>query len=562
MAALIKKIKKGKPYYYAVESARVEGNPRIVWQKYLGTLDAIIKRADSSKPILPKEATLFEAGGVAALLRITQRLGLCELINDIVPKRDQGPTVAHYMILAALNRALDPCSKLAIGDWYEQTILKKMWRFPKSAFSSQRFWDHMDRIGSDAITEIEENLLPRIRQQFGLDPRLLLYDTTNFFTFLATSNDRAKLPQRGHSKAKRHDLRQIGLALLVTRDFQIPLLHRTYEDNIPDVKLFPQISADLITRYSHITSDTPEATLVFDKGNVSEGAMEYLAVSGVHFVAALSANRLPEVLETPHDQYHDIPTMPGTKAFSTVAPLWGKHLQVVVSYTESFFTQQLSGITHHMVTCQKKLFDLQQRLAQWHKGKSRGKRPTLKGIQSELKKILAPQFMSSIFSVELLHQNNLPVLTYSVNHSALENLTEYRLGKTILITDHLTWPPAHIIQAYRNLSTIEETFKKMKNVRFLRWQPAHHWTDQKLRVHAFYCVLALLFSSLAHKEVRHAGIEISLPLLLKELSAIRQIALLYPQGSGAKSHITLSRMSPRQKKLADILQIQALIAEG
>jgi len=215
-----------------------------------------------------------------------------------------------------------------------------------------------------------------------------------------------------------------------------------------------------------------------------------------------------------------------------------------------------------MVTCQKKLFDLQQRLAQWHKGKSRGKRPTLKGVQSELKKILAPQFMSSIFSVELRHQNNLPVLTYDVNHSALENLTEYRLGKTILITDHLTWSPAHIIQAYRNLSNIEETFKKMKNVRFLRWQSAHHWTDQKLRFHAFYCVLALLVSSLAHKEVRQAGIEISLPSLLKELSAIRQIALLYPPGSGAKSHITLSRMSPRQKNLAEILQIQALIAEG
>lgn len=350
--------------------------------------------------------------------------------------------------------------------------------------------------------------------------------------------------------------------LLVTRDFQIPLLHRTYEGNIPDVKLFPQISADLITRYSYITSDTPEATLVFDKGNVSEDAMEYLAVSGVHFVAALSANRLPEVLEAPHDRYHDIPTMPGTKAFPTVVPLWGKHLQVVVSYTESFFTQQLSGITHHMVTCKKKLFDLQQRLAQWHKGKSRGKRPTLNGVQSELKKILAPQFMSSIFSVELRNQNNLPVLTYSVNHSALENLTEYRLGKTFLITDHLTWPSAHIIQAYRNLSNIEETFKKMKNVRFLRWQPAHHWTDQKLRVHAFYCVLALLVASLAHKEVRQAGIEISLPSLLKELSAIRQIALLYPPGSGAKSHITLSRMSPRQKKLAEILQIQALISEG
>jgi transposase len=562
MASLIKKIKKGKPYYYAVESARVEGKPRIVWQKYLGTLDAIVTRADSAQPMYPKQAVLFEAGGVAALLRITQRLGLFDGINEVVPKRDQGPSVAQYMIMAAINRALDPCSKLAIGDWYEQTLLKKLWAFPKSAFSSQRFWDHMDRVSSDAIREIEEKLVTQIRQHFGLDTRLLLYDTTNFFTFLATSNDRAALAQRGHSKAKRHDLRQLGLALVVTRDFQIPLLHRIYEGNIPDVRLFPQLSAELIARYRHITGDAPEATLVFDKGNVSEQAMEPLVVGGVHFVAALSANRFPELLEPPQSHYHDIPHMPGTKAFATVVPLWGKQLQVVVSYTESFFAQQLSGITQHMVTCQRKLFDLQQRLTKWHQGTARGKRPRLGGVRAEIQKILAPQFMNSIFTVELRHEGDLPLLTYAIDHGALETITHTRLGKTLLVTDHLSWSPAQVIEAYRTLSAIEETFKKMKHVRFLRWQPAHHWTDQKLRVHAFYCVLALVLSSLAHQQVRQSGIEISLPSLLKELSAIRQVALLYPPGSGVKSHITLSRMSPRQKRIAEILHIEPLIAEG
>ena len=39
MVYIAKKTKKGRTYYYAVQSARVDGNPRIVWQKYLGTLD-------------------------------------------------------------------------------------------------------------------------------------------------------------------------------------------------------------------------------------------------------------------------------------------------------------------------------------------------------------------------------------------------------------------------------------------------------------------------------------------------------------------------------------------
>jgi hypothetical protein len=68
MAAIIKKIKKGKAYYYAVEAARVEGKPRIVWQKYLGTIEAMVERAEQSKPAKPKETVIFEAGGVGALL--------------------------------------------------------------------------------------------------------------------------------------------------------------------------------------------------------------------------------------------------------------------------------------------------------------------------------------------------------------------------------------------------------------------------------------------------------------------------------------------------------------
>ena len=72
-------------------------------------------------------------------------------------------------------------------------------------------------------------------------------------------------------------------------------------------------------------------------------------------------------------------------------------------------------------------------------------------------------------------------------------------GNPILVSDHLDWTPEQIVETYRSLSAVEEAFKNMKNIRFLRWQPAYHWTDQKLRVHAFYCVLALLLATLARK---------------------------------------------------------------
>lgn len=562
MACIIKKKKKNRWYYYAAESARVDGKPRIVWQKYLGTVDAIVKRAEQAAPPKPKEAVIFEAGGVAGLLGIAQRLGLVELIDEAAPKREQGPSVGQYMVLAALNRALAPCSKVAIGDWYEETVLRRLWCWPKTAFSSQRFWDHMHLVSEQVIDSVQEKLAVRIAREYGLDRHVLLYDTTNFFTFLATSNSRGSIAKRGHSKAKRHDLRQVGLALLVTREGQVPLFHRVYTGNLTDVTLFADLAKELLGRHDEVSGPNKDATLVFDKGNVSDEAMQRFVVPGRHFVAALPANQAPELIAAPLDDFEDMSGLPGTKAHTVRHEFWDKQCTAVVAYTESFFTQQLSGVTTNLVKCQKKLMDLEKSLRKWRRAqargeKARGKRPTVRGVQKSVRSILSAQFMKDLFRTNIDEDRGLPRLRYALDHTALAKLTDERLGRTVLVTDHPDWTAQEVIGAYRSLTAIEEAFKNMKNVDFLHWQPAYHWTTQKIRVHGFYCVLALLLATLARNVAAKAGIDMSIPALLKELTAIREVAVIYPQGALAhrKDHITFSRMTSRQKRLAECLEI-------
>ncbi len=561
MASIIKKKKKNRWYYYAVQSARVNGKPRIVWQKYLGTVDAIVKRAEGVRPPKPKESVIFEAGGVAALLRIAQRLGVAELIDEALPKRDQGPSVGQYMVLAALNRALAPCSKVAIGDWYEETVLRRLWRFKKTVFSSQRFWDHMDLVSEEMIDSVQKQLASRIEREYGLDRHVLLYDTTNFFTFLATANHRGRIAKRGHSKAKRHDLRQVGLALLVTREGQVPLFHRVYAGNITDVTLFPALAKELLERHGELAGPNKDATLVFDKGNVSDEAMQRFVVPGRHFVAALPANQAPGLIAAPLDNFEDVPGLPGTKAHAVKHTFWDKECTAVVAYTESFFTQQLAGVTNNLVKCQKKLMDLDKGLRKWRAGKARGKRPTVRGVQQSVRGILSPQFMKGVFKIHVEDEKGLPRLHYEVDHSALAKLNDERLGRTVLVTDHKDWKASQVIAAYRSLTAIEEAFKNMKNIDFLHWQPAYHWTTQKIKVHGFYCVLALLLATLARNVAVKAGIDLSIPALLKELTAIREVAIIYPQGALAhrKDHMTFSRMTSMQKKLAEALDIAQVL---
>jgi transposase len=561
MPSLVKKIKKGKAYYYIVRSARVNGKPRIVFQKYLGTVEGILKLAEQNTVPHPSEVVLCEAGGVAALQKISEKLDLVKIIDQIIPKRTQGPSLGQYILLAALNRALDPLSKSQIGEWYENTSLKRLWKFSPDAFSSQRFWDHMDMISPGTIEQIQDKLVRKIQKEFSLDAETLLFDTTNFFTYIDTHNNRNDIAQRGHNKQKRKDLRQINLALLTTKNFQIPLFHKIYQGDIPDVKNFVDISHDLREKQKKFFGPQ-DATLVFDKGHLCEETMEQLLYAGTYFISGVKADLAKEIFEVPMVKMLSIPELPGTKAYETIIELYGKSCKAIVSYSESFFTQQLASLTTSIAKSQVKLKDLQHSLASYSR-KPKGPKPTVALVKKRIKEILSTSHLKKIFAVSLDETAETPLIQYSVDQEALNSLCASRLGRTLMITNRQEWTAHEAISHYRELESIEEAFKHLKNRRFLHWQPAFHWTDQKLAVHSFYCVLALLLVALARKMAYEAGLEISFPKLLEELSAIKEVALLYKDEKGKiKTQCTFNKMSARQKKLAELFDIGSILSQG
>ncbi|MGH9072193.1 MAG: hypothetical protein ACRDX8_13770 [Acidimicrobiales bacterium] len=54
MAYIVGKKQDGKTYYYLTESARVEGKPRIVSQRYLGSAEEVTARLSESGPRPPE----------------------------------------------------------------------------------------------------------------------------------------------------------------------------------------------------------------------------------------------------------------------------------------------------------------------------------------------------------------------------------------------------------------------------------------------------------------------------------------------------------------------------
>jgi len=58
-----------------------------------------------------------------------------------------------------------------------------------------------------------------------------------------------------------------------------------------------------------------------------------------------------------------------------------------------------------------------------------------------------------------------------------------------------------------------------------------HWTEAKIRVHVFYCVLALAVAHLMRREATRAGMDLSVRELLTTLGSIEETVLLYPTGN-------------------------------
>jgi transposase len=564
MAYIIKKRARGGTYYYAAQSARVNGKPRIVWQKYLGTLEEIIKKSDSDNTSLGsnKEAVIFDAGGVAAMLRIADEIQLTKIIDEIIPKNGKGPSIGQYILLAAINRILAPCSKSQMPDWYENTILFPLWKYPKEDFNSQRFWDHMDLFSEENINEIQEKIVFHMKDSFKINPRIILYDTTNFFSYIATNNTRNTIAQRGRQKQKRNDLRQIGLALLVSEEFQIPLFHRAYQGNLTDQGLFPKTIAEIKKSYAKVFDDkleTAQSTLVYDKGNISENAQEGLIISQQNFICAIPKQLLPELFETPIERFQQVHSMSGTKALSFLdVKIWNSKLKAVLVYTESFFITDLTDLTQTLQKCEKKLRDLNQSFSKWEKKPHHKSCPTLQSAKKSAQEIINLQHVKEIISIDVVIENKIPFINYSVDQSKLDMIAKHQLGRTLLITSRLEWSETEVISAYRGLNRIESAFKHMKHRNFLHWYPSFHWTDQKIHVHALYCVLALLLASLAHKKIVEQGMDMTLLNMVEELSDIREVAVIHSKDdkSKQKDEIIISKMTSQQKKLVEILGIQ------
>ena len=559
--AMYKKTINGKVYWYLREMARVDGKPKMVSERYLGSAKDIEALLDAKEAaIVPEKTRHLGFGDSAAAWGILARLDVAGIIDGVVGSRrkDAGASVGTYLALAALNRVVAPTSKFGFADWWKTTAADRFTKIPASVLDHRRFWDAMHKVSLEQLAVIEERIALAMVTEFGLDISALALDMTNFATYIDSANEAAPIAQRGKAKQKRTDLRLVGLGLVITRDGGIPLLAHAYPGNKPDVTQFPLMIDELGARHRKLaetagTTGTPEVTVVFDAGQNSAANFSRVTDTELDFVGSVPPSQASDVLALPATDrvIVDKKRFGGLSAVETRRVVYGTERRVILTHSPTLHEKQVAGFAQTLAKAQAKLTELAETLA---RGKTRR---TTAALTEHIATITRDTWLRRVLNTELTGDSPATHrLTVTVNETAKDELEDEVFGKRILVTTHDDWPIADVVAAYRSQSDAEFGFRQLKDPHVVSFSPMNHWSEHNIRIHTFTCVLALQIAHLMRREAENNGEHHSVRELLERLASIQETVMIYPSTGGRpKARRMLTEEINTHTNLANIFNL-------
>ena len=388
-------------------------------------------------------------------------------------------------------------------------------------------------IDESMFHDIVEQLFVKIKDKFGIPESAILYDTSNFFTYIDEPS-RSVLARTGHNKEARHHLRQIGLALAVDKYYGMPFFYRVYRGNSHDSKTFGAVVDTLVAKIKATFGDVADLVLIIDKGNNSKENFKHLK-GKIKWVGSLVPSRYPELLKqdlASYDgEYEDI------FYFSTEQKIMDTACLVVSTYRPSLARKQAHTLYAGLV----ELTNAIQEKFDAYKERPQDSVPP--GIKTMLRESRYGKFLEVVVRAGQL--------SFVSKQSEFEQAKQ-RFGKNLLFTDNPKADATWVIANYQGKYKIEDSFKLVKGADLIRFRPIRHFTDTKICAFAFCCVIALMLIKVIELLCAQAGLKMSPALIKDELTDIKAVTLIY----GPKDLTTeITSRSTVQQKLWDLLHL-------
>jgi transposase len=378
--------------------------------------------------------------------------------------------------------------------------------------TSMRYWEKWDRVSEADLERIAQEFFSRVWERESPRPDCLLFDTTNYYTFMASSTP-SELARRGKNKDGRHNLRQVGLGLLVARDSRLPLYYRAYAGNLHDSRLFASVMDEMFGVVCGLSATKERLTVVIDKGMNAPGNYAWIDEhSRVHFVTTYSTYFAEELAATPLERFEPADTEKNRRlseaghprerilAYRTTGEYWGKKRAVVVTYNPATARKQAYTLDSKLAELRAELLDMRAKVKEaaphW--------RDPEKIRERYLRHCERLHVSSDLFDLEFDSSGLNLSMSFRKNAYTLEK-KRARFGKNIIITDNTDWTTPEIVQASLDRWQVEDAFRLSKDEDLVGAQPFRHWTDSKIRCHLFTCVVAMTYLRMIELRLKSAG---------------------------------------------------------
>ncbi len=312
----------------------------------------------------------------------------------------------------------------------------------------------------------------------------------------------------------------------------------------------------MLKRLKNIISEIEDVTLVFDKGNNCPKAMQILQKEKVGYVGSLSIPSHKDLIGMPYSRYREVELSNGKKilAHKTKKTLWGKEHTILIKRSDKLKGGQIRGFLKAVNKKTPLLEELKKKLAS-----PKAIKRNREKLEKQVDGILAGQFIKDAVKVEIKRDAKNRsgfTLDYRIDEEGKQRIIDKVFGKKVFFTNKDDWTEAEIIETYYGQSRIEKVFRHLKNPYHLAVRPQFHFTDQKIKVHTFICLLGLLLAEILRKKVYDAGIKMSLDDILYHLANIRESISLPSTGKKGRPQveIQLEEMNKTEKRLFDVVE--------
>ena len=551
MIHIAKKKKKGNVYLYLEHTGRVNGKSKRLWQRYLGP-EHRFKELSKIALDFDVETETIDFGLIAALLLVAKRLGIVNIINKVAKKRKQGLTVGEHLLFAAINRCVQPVSKSQLKEWFDSTALKKIYPNICSKLDSRSYWSHFRYLSEKKIELIGDELAKAIIKKFQVNFNDLLFDPTNFFTYINPKNSNQTLPRHGHSKDGRSTLNLVNFSLFCALDGGIPLLHLIYPGNVQDATHFKNALKRLKSRLSRIDIPSANVTLTFDKGNLSKDAFKFIDQERNDYISSIRPSTQKNMLLITPEDFEAV-VLPngkkiGVKEFE--GEKYGKKRRFIALYNP----KQARWLQENF---EAKIADKISKIEEYFKNRLNNQYwSKLDKVLKKCQKIIGAKKFQKVVNVEISGKEGELTMSVSKNKGAYEEHV-LTLGKSFLMTSRDDLAAWEVAWAYRQQYIVENAFKYLKNPKYLSVRPMNHRVDSSVRGHLFCCFLGLLLLSLLVRDLIGRDIPMSISKAIKYLKTIKITEITIP---GRKKPIEIvDKMSEQAKLLYDALELKRFI---